>query len=252
MTAGEERASGKAWPWGAQFIVILCVLAVALVVILLPVLSVMSAGPEASGLDAWGPILATLVSLTTMTVSGIFVFVAFRIDRGVKHETREEVSSYMEKLMKSTIESQIEKARDLLDKSFRSAQREMEKVAEDLTDTTDFVKAHVKEVEKHVQAADQRLAKSAEVLALLLNRTQEDVETKVPDVKTMIREMAIEELLYRIDEKGQRERTSASDRPGGESTKEGDDGPPANSDANGSDDSGQGSTGEGGGDGSKD
>ena len=39
---------------------------------------------DASGLHVWGPMIATLLGLTTMTVAGIFLFMTFRIDRGVR------------------------------------------------------------------------------------------------------------------------------------------------------------------------
>ena len=44
---------------------------------------------DADGLHVWGPMIATLLGLTTMTVAGIFLFMTFRIDRGVKLKATE-------------------------------------------------------------------------------------------------------------------------------------------------------------------
>ena len=90
----------------AQFVVVLGALGLAFVLVLLPMLIAMRFGSQydlTSGMDIWGPLVSTLLGLTTMTVAGIFVFVTFRIDRGVRHEVREGVREYIGGAMKRAI-----------------------------------------------------------------------------------------------------------------------------------------------------
>lgn len=79
----------RLWPWQAQFATLLFVLAIATFLIVLPVLAVRVLDTEyafSSETDLWSTMIGILLGLTTMTVSGVFVFMTFRIERGARLE----------------------------------------------------------------------------------------------------------------------------------------------------------------------
>ena len=63
-------------------------------------------------MNVWGPMIAVLVGLTMMTVSGIFIFMTFRIDRGTKLEAREEAQKTAKKNAKKNREEDREEDRE--------------------------------------------------------------------------------------------------------------------------------------------
>ena len=79
------------WPVWAQFTLAMTALLFGgLLMVGLPVLSASYLGKvsgDAGGVHVWAPMIATLLGLTTMTVAGIFLFMTFRIDRGVRLRT---------------------------------------------------------------------------------------------------------------------------------------------------------------------
>ena len=93
--ASSNKTRGE-WPWWGEFALALCAMVLAaLFLIGLPYVVTIavdgandSTRPDAA--KAWNAIVPSLLGLTTMTISGIFVFMTFRIDRGAKAEAREE------------------------------------------------------------------------------------------------------------------------------------------------------------------
>lgn len=95
MANNNTRKDGTAkWPWGAEFALALCAMVlVALFLIGLPYVVTIAVdganGPESPGAaKAWNAIVPSLLGLTTMTISGIFLFMTLRIDRGARAEAR--------------------------------------------------------------------------------------------------------------------------------------------------------------------
>ena len=109
-----KRASGE-WPWGAQFsLAVVAMLLAALFLIGLPYF-VMSAenwrnpGTAAAPSGAWTAMIPVLIGLTTMTISGIFVFMTFRIDRGARAEARDTAEKIVNDIIEAQIESGVKK-----------------------------------------------------------------------------------------------------------------------------------------------
>ena len=63
---------------------------------------------DAGGLAVWGPMIATLLGLTTMTVAGIFLFMTFRIDRGVRLRTTVVAEDIAEEVAKETAVKRVD------------------------------------------------------------------------------------------------------------------------------------------------
>lgn len=101
------------WPWGAEFALALCgMVLVALFLIGLPyVVTIAVDGanrPESPGAaKAWNAIVPSLLGLTTMTISGIFLFMTLRIDRGARAEATKTAEKIVKDKVKDTIESQV-------------------------------------------------------------------------------------------------------------------------------------------------
>lgn len=103
------------WPWWGQFALVLCAMVLAaLFLIGLPYVVTIavdganeSTRPDAA--RAWNAIVPSLLGLTTMTISGIFVFMTFRIDRGAKAEAREAAEKIAKKTADEIVKKEVEK-----------------------------------------------------------------------------------------------------------------------------------------------
>ena len=115
LTSAEvEMETDDKWPLWAQFTLAMTILLLAcLLMVGLPLLSAHYIGGIAcDGEGACGTIasevllsmVATLLGLTTLTISGIFLFMTFRIDRGVKLKTESvakgETAKFIDKNLK--------------------------------------------------------------------------------------------------------------------------------------------------------
>ena len=84
------------WPWWGQFLLAVIALSIACVLLIwLPVEMVAKARNDTG--NAFTTFIAVLVGLTTMTISGMFLFMTFRIDRGARLAAREEARSVAER-----------------------------------------------------------------------------------------------------------------------------------------------------------
>ena len=103
------------WPWGAEFALALCAMVLAaLFLIGLPyVVTIAVDGanvPESPGAaKAWNAIVPSLLGLTTMTISGIFLFMTLRIDRGAKAEARDAAEDKVKEIIESQVKTQLDK-----------------------------------------------------------------------------------------------------------------------------------------------
>ena len=124
-------------PWVARFILYLVVLLLAAFMIVLPIWSIQRYGTT-TGSDLWGPMLAVLIGLTTMTISGIFVFMTFRIDRGTKLTAERQAKKIAEttvtKVVENVIGKKLANAYNEIKNKLSSIPSEVSKIADELSD----------------------------------------------------------------------------------------------------------------------
>lgn len=80
------------WPWGAQLFLAVTALATAVVLLIwIPMHAAPALVEESPGGASpyFSTMMAVFVGLATMTISGIFLFMTFRIDRGTRRTARE-------------------------------------------------------------------------------------------------------------------------------------------------------------------
>lgn len=123
-------------PWVARFILYLVVLLLAAFMIVLPIWSIQRYGTT-TGSDLWGPMLAVLIGLTTMTISGIFVFMTFRIDRGTKLTAERKAKKIAEttvtKIVENVIGKELRRTRNEIKDSLSNIPNDVSKVADELS-----------------------------------------------------------------------------------------------------------------------
>ena len=76
-----QEPKSPEWPWQAQLLLFVLVLAAATLIFIFPpaLARLLDFEPVARGEESW---IAPYVALTAVLISGIFVFMTFRIDRG--------------------------------------------------------------------------------------------------------------------------------------------------------------------------
>lgn len=101
------------WPWWGQFLLAVIALSIACVLLIwLPIEigSRMASGSNDTGsteetaFTTFAPMIVVFVGLTTMTISGMFLFMTFRIDRGARLTAREEAGREARKVAKEEAE----------------------------------------------------------------------------------------------------------------------------------------------------
>lgn len=172
--AGSDAPGGNdRLPWVARFVLFLSILLLAAFMMVLPVWSVQRYGAT-SGIDLWGPVMATLVGLTTMTISGIFVFMTFRIDRGAKltaARTADRIArEIVGNIVREVIGKRIAEARHTINKRLGEASKEMEKIKEEVTTT-----------EKRIATAKKQLVERIETLEREMERQFADLKAGMED-----------------------------------------------------------------------
>ena len=139
--AGDGREdSGTRWPWWGQFLLAVIALAAACALLIwFPIRAVQ----EFSGEDAkdtilaWGPMFAAFAGLTAMTVSGVFIFMTFRIDRGARLAAKKEAEEVAEKVAKEKAEEIAKKAEEIAKTETKKAAEE--KIKESVGDIEQFI-----------------------------------------------------------------------------------------------------------------
>ena len=139
-TPSPVAASGE-WPWWAQFFLALFAMVLgALFLIGLPyvMIAAFDRAENQGAVEAWTAMVPTLLGLTTMTISGIFVFMTFRIDRGARAEARTMAEKIAKKRVQEVFEeraeSEVKKWRKELFKDVTDAKNQ----AEDITKKLDL------------------------------------------------------------------------------------------------------------------
>lgn len=139
----------------------------------------------ASGLDFWGPVIAIMVSVTSMSVSGIFVFMSFRIDRGVENTTRETVRKVLIKEMKKLFKDAGEDAK----KYFKTA-----KASSDRAFAT--LQGEVRDMKKGVDATQKMIAEEVATTMTTIGNARESVTDEF--------EQAVKRMQQKCDEEAEK------------------------------------------------
>ena len=189
------------WPWWGQLIlaVIALFFAVSLLVVL-PIVSVMwlgnSAAPQVS---LWEPMIASLLALTSLLVTGIFLFMTFRIDRGTrltaertaKATAKEVAKATAEETAKATAGKIIPAIKARAEEAGRAAKKAKEKSGEaEQAATKAQEKAGVAEqaaeiaqesAEKAAATAQQEVERAAESAQQQVKQAAEEVQEEAQD-----------------------------------------------------------------------
>ena len=131
------------------------------------------------GIDVWGPMIAILVSVTSMSVSGIFVFMSFRIDRGVKREARETTMLVVDETVRDIFEGagvhitkNIDSVKTDVNDTLKSAKRKVD----DIDATVGRVKTTVGAMETKVDELGSDIAASRATIEEQLDSAQERID----------------------------------------------------------------------------
>lgn len=138
------------------------------------------AGVDTAGaLDVWAPMLAVFVALTSVTISGTFIFMTFRIDRGTKQKAREVAENVAGKVADAA-------ARKVADKVAKRVSEKMaEKTAKDLRGDVDLMK---KEMERRLRDLPDRVSDAADKVTAIRDTAQRSADR-------------VEETVVRVTEK---------------------------------------------------
>ena len=88
MNGNEKTKDRTRWPWFAQLLLALAVLLTAVILLIwIPMRTAPSlvGGTPGGATQDFSMMMVVFVGLTTMTISGIFLFMTFRIDHGTKN-----------------------------------------------------------------------------------------------------------------------------------------------------------------------
>ena len=218
----------RQWPWQAQFAALLFALVVAAFLIVLPVLVVRVLDTEyafSSETDLWAAMIAILLGLTTMTVSGIFVFMTFRIDRGARLEAQKTAQKEATKAMKQYGERVVDKLGNLtkavenhfgdskqkIDDLYSSVKEDVsavaEKTKEEVSKFADTVKTDVSQAAATVKTdVSQAADKSMKAVEEQVEKSNQSIQKKFDDGMLELRtlfETARKKAQEAIDDDGE-------------------------------------------------
>ena len=207
------------WPWWGQFLLAVIALSIACVLLIWLPMEMVAKARNDTG-NAFTTFIAVLVGLTTMTISGMFLFMTFRIDRGARLTAREEARSVAKKEAREVAEKDT---REIAEKEIKGINKRM---IENLTSMTEesrkkavdeiavsrsragveVAKAEGKarsEVEKAggearngIEVAREKIERDMEnIKNEAVNRTNEQVDRLIADARGKIDEADIEKLL---------------------------------------------------------
>lgn len=200
------------WPVGVQFIfAVLVLLVVSVLLIGLPILSASIVSNETAGIaltDVVIPMFAVLIALTSMLVTGTFVFMSFRIDRGTRLEARREAAKAAKKEAKKQAEKQAEKTarhflRSIESKFFKevaelkkSVMDKAMKAKSKINGSVDGIAEHAKGAEaqivEHTSQAETEITQQAkeyrEGLSKVADTARESIEATAKEISQKLAE----------------------------------------------------------------
>ena len=121
---GQKVRALRPWPWWAQFIfALIALLFIGFLWVGLPLLSTLRFGGNfpVNESGVWAPMVASMLGITTMTITAIFLFMTFRIDRGTRREARETARETVEELTKLSVKVAADKAAEEAENAAKAA-----------------------------------------------------------------------------------------------------------------------------------
>ena len=187
-------------PWVARFVLFLLVLLLAAFMIGLPVWSVQRYGAT-TGIDLWGPVVAMLLGLTTMTISGIFVFMTFRIDRGTKLRAewtaKEIAKKTVEEVVQKVMGQRIAEAQGAIKNEFDTAKRKVVEIDDDLARAKSDIDGHFQGAADTMRTIADKVADAETEISGQFDALQETVKGKFAEVVEQMEKANIDELIRR-------------------------------------------------------
>lgn len=158
------------WPWFAQLFLAVTALATAVVLLIwIPMHAAPALVEESPGGASpyFSTMMAVLVGLATMTISGIFLFMTFRIDRGTREVAQREAKKISRKI-----------SMDVANKKTKEVVREIAK-----KEIKDFKDAWMREMAQGIEDQKRKLKISMGVIQGNLDRKSEDIGNTVARLK---------------------------------------------------------------------
>ena len=200
---GQDRNNKKVWPFSSQetFVGVVAVLIIVCWVGL-PIWSATQfiRNGSTSTADTWTPLLSVFVALTTLTVSAIFLFMTFRIDRGAKFEARAEAKEAVEKIAEEATKEAAEesarkvtaKAREATAKAREATAKAREAITEVKKEVEEKARETITEIKKEVEQ------KAAEATEKIENKVKK-VDGDQNEALKRINELTDENIRKRIE-----------------------------------------------------
>ena len=186
---GGDAPGENELPWWARFVLYLSSLGLAAFMMVLPVWSVQRYGAT-SGVDLWGPVMATLVGLTTMTISGIFVFMTFRIDRGTKltaqWTAKRIATATVTELVNKVIGDRIAETRTTIGKGLAKATEELGEVKKGVTAAKARIDDQFAAASAEMKAMEEKIATAKQQVVERFGTLEAEVEKQFANLKTGI------------------------------------------------------------------
>lgn len=164
-TKNHQSQKQEEWPlWVLLILIVVAFGAAATLIIGLPIWNAVQFARFGGNYgDAWSPMIAVLVGLTTMTISGIFVFMTFRIDRGAKLEAQQTAEKTAKKTLKELAKKtkiEIKKAKQAGDELENDARAKIDGVTKEVKqDGRKRVLSLVEELRKDAKGKVDQTAK---------------------------------------------------------------------------------------------
>lgn len=187
------------WPWWGQFLLAVIALSVACVLLIwLPV----EIGSKTAS-TSFPPMIVVFVGLTTMTISGMFLFMTFRIDRGARLEARNAAKEEMNK--NEEIKNIIEETKELkecADQHTDSVKEKLREAENEFNKGRKKIESSVKEVERARGEAFNQI-ESAKIEAKtgvegIATDVTDMLKRSVEDVGGRVREAEIASDVHRV------------------------------------------------------
>ena len=136
-TTSAKNGFFDGWPNRAKPVFALAVAAIWIGVPIVAAWSLSARAVQAGGVVDYQPLVAVLIALTTATITGIFVFMTFRIDRGTKTKAGEVARKTAKDVAEEAANKRLDKAVDEAKKAVMDAvsKCEVEKAIKEKLDT---------------------------------------------------------------------------------------------------------------------
>ena len=201
-----EGGADRPLPWVARFILFVLILLLAAFMIGLPVWSVQRYGATTE-IDLWGPVLATLLGLTTMTVSGIFMFMTFRIDRGTKLKAEWTAKKTAEKAVREVIDKVVGKqiavvavAQEMIRNELAAATRKVVEIEDDLAQAKSDIDGQLQGAADTMRTMADKVASAETELSGQFDALQETMRDQFAKAAKQMEDANIDELIRKYVE----------------------------------------------------